>query len=293
MFFNSLHQEQLPLNAEAFSAWNFNLKSDNKTTFKICGINANSKYISLKDKTGKTLSTDKVIITRPLAEKLKVNPGDTIQVVSSLDSTEHSIVIEGISETYIGEFIFMPIKQFNEIIGFSAGSYMGLWSDKKLDIPESLLYSARTVNDSIEAFNASLKPLQSTIGVISFMAFIIGLVVIYVVTSLIIEENKANISLMKVFGYRKKEVNSLILNSSSIVIVIGYIIGIPLTLVSMSAMFKSVTESINLTLPVRISYPYILLGFVALYLTYELSKALSKKKTGSISMSEALKSGME
>ena len=66
----------------------------------------------------------------------------------------------------------------------------------------------------MKAFNAKTQPLQVTVGVISFTAFIIGIIVIYVVTSLIIEENKGNISLMKVFGYRRKEVNSLILNSS-------------------------------------------------------------------------------
>ena len=61
----------------------------------------------------------------------------------------------------------------------------------------------------------------------------------------------------------------------------------------MSAMFKSLTESIDLALPVTISYPYIIVGFVVVYLTYELSKALSRKKIDRISMSEALKAGME
>jgi putative ABC transport system permease protein len=291
--YNTLHEELPPSRTETFSASTFTLKSDGKTAFRIVGINPDSKYISLKDKTGTDLMTNKVIITRPLAAKLKVIPGDTIRVIGKLDSQEYAVTVASIAETYIGEYIFMPISQFNDMLKLPAVSYMGLWSQVKLDIPEALLYSSSAIDESIKAFSASMQPLQAAIGVIAFMSFIIGLIVIYVVTSLIIEENKETISLMKVFGYRRKEVNSLILDSSSLVIVIGYIIGIPLILASMSAMFKSLTESIKLTLPVTISYSYILVGFVVVYFTYELSKALSRNKINRISMSEALKSGME
>ena len=287
--YNSLHEEKPPSNAETFSASVFTLKSVSKSTFTICGITPGSKLITLKDKTGAGLSADKVIITKPLAEKLKVNPGDTVQVINKLDSRLYEVTVESVAETYIGEYIFMPLTQFNDMLGFPAGSYVGLWSKTKLNIPEKSLYSTRSIDETIKDFNASMQPLQATIGVIAFLSFIIGLIVIYVVTSLIIEENKGTISLMKVFGYRRKEVNSLILNSSSMIIVIGYIIGIPLIMASMSAMFKSLTESIKMTLPVTISYPYILVGFVVVYLTYEISKALSRKKIAKISMSEALK----
>lgn len=291
--YNSVHEEQPPSGTETFFPSPFTSKSDSKTDFRVVGISPDSKYIALKDKNGVPLSTDKVIITKPLAAKLKVGPGDTVRLVNKLDSKEYSVTIADVAETYIGEYIFMPIVQFNYMLGLPKESYIGLWSKAKLDIPENLLYSVTSIEESIKAFNASLQPLQATIGVIAFLSFIIGLIVIYVVTSLIIEESKGTISLMKVFGYRRKEVNSLILNSSTLVIVTGYIIGIPLIMASMRMMYQSLTESLDMALPVTISYPYILVGFVVVYLTYELSKALSRKKIARISMSEALKAGAE
>lgn len=102
-----------------------------------------------------------------------------------------------------------------------------------------------------------------------------------------------NISLMKILGYRKKEVYSIILNSSSFLIVAGYILGIPLLLASLSAMLKSLTMEMSISLPLRIDYGYLLIGFVVIYLTYEVSKALSKKKVNRISMNEVLKSRLE
>lgn len=291
--YNSLHQEKPPVNTEPFSVASFTLKSDKKMSFEICAISPDAKLISFKDKKGAKLNTDKVIITRPLAEKLKAIPGTTIQIINKIDSKEYSVTINNISETYVGEYIFMPISQFNTMLGLPVRSYVGLWSNTKLNIPEKLLYSKSTVEDSIKAFNTVTEPLQATIGIISFMSFIIGLIVIYVVTSLIIEENKGNISLMKVFGYRRKEISSLILNSSLIIVVIGYLLGIPLTLMSMETMFKSITQNIKLTMPIRINYSYIIIGFVVIYLTYELSKTLSRKKVNRISMGEALKAGIE
>lgn len=291
--YNALHQEQVPLHTEPFSAASFTLDSDSALAFRVCGIRPDSAYIVLKDKSGKPLSAQKTVITRPLADKLQVSPGDTVNVINKLDARAYSVMVDDIAETYIGEYIFMPISEFNQMLSLPANSYMGLWSKEKLAIPDNELYSSRSIDDTVKAFEASLAPLESTIGVIALMAFMIGLIVIYVVTSLVIEENKETISLLKIFGYRKKEVNSLILNSSSGIIVIGYLLGIPLILASMSMMFKSLTESVNLAMPVTISYPYIIVGFIIIYLTYTLAKALSRRKINQISMGEALQSARD
>jgi putative ABC transport system permease protein len=76
-------------------------------------------------------------------------------------------------------------------------------------------------------------------------------------------------------------------------VVVGYILGVPLLLASLGALFKSVTKEMNLSFPVRIEYSYVLVGFVIIYLTFELSKLLSRRKINRISMAEALKSRME
>jgi len=98
---------------------------------------------------------------------------------------------------------------------------------------------------------------------------------------------------MKIFGYRKKEVYSMILNNSSFIIVLGYISGVPLILASLGAMYKSITKDMTISMPITISYAYLILGFVIVYFTYEMSKALSMKKVNGISMNEVLKSRLE
>lgn len=290
--FNSV-QNGKPEKGEAFSEIPFALESDSKLTFTVYGVSPDSKYISFKDKAGNLLKSDKVIITRPLADKLNVQPTDTIKAVNRLDSKGYIITVDGIAETYVGEYIYIPLDKLNAMLKYPSGSYTGLWSTERLDIPENKLLAAVTVDDMKNAFNTMTKPLQAVIGGIAFMSFIIGLIVIYVVTALTIEENKENISLMKVLGYRNKEVYSLILNSSSFIVILGYILGVPLLLTSMRALFKSITKDMSVSFPVTINYIYVLIGFIVIYLTYELSKLLSRRKINRISMAEALKSRME
>lgn len=289
--FNSLQKKE-PYYGEEFSESVFTPKSDDKTTITAYGISKNTNYLVLKDKSGRVLRNE-VVITRPLADKLKVKEGDTIELINKFDSKKYSIKVDGIAESYVGSNIYIPLSKFNKLLSYPEGSYLGLWSDKKLNIPEEKLLSYSNIEEVKKSFDSITEPMRYSIGSISFIAFIIGLIIIYVVTSMIIEENKENISLMKVLGYKKKEVYSLILNSSSFIVIAGYILGVPLVLASLNALFKSVTSTTNLSFPVKIDYIYVVLGFVIIYFTYELSKFLSRKKINTISMSEALKAGRE
>ncbi|WP_238948504.1 FtsX-like permease family protein [Clostridium sp. YIM B02569] len=290
--FNSI-QNGKPEKGEPFLEMPFAMKYDDKTTFTVYGVSPDSEYISFKDKSGNILKPDRIIITRPLADKLNISPKDTLKVINRLDSKEYNITVDSIAETFVGQYVYMPLDSLNNMLGFPSGSYIGLWSTEKIDIPENKILTVVTVDDMKKAFDTMTKPLQAIIGSIAFISFIIGLIVIYVVTSLTIEENKDNISLLKVLGYRKKEIYSLILNSSRFIVVLGYILGVPLLLGSLTALFKSMTKEMSISFPVTLDYIYIIIGFVIIYLTFELSKLLSRKKINKISMAEALKSRVE
>lgn len=128
---------------------------------------------------------------------------------------------------------------------------------------------------------------------LTFTAFVLGIIIIYIVTSLVIEENRNSISLFKIFGYRKKEVNSLLLDSNLPLVILGYILGIPILLVSVTALMNTLSTSLQMSIPARLNPLFMLLGFIIVMLTYEASKSASKKKIGKIPMSEALKAGTE
>ncbi|NFU40001.1 ABC transporter permease, partial [Clostridium sporogenes] len=72
-------------------------------------------------------------------------------------------------------------------------------------------------------------------------------------------------------------------------VIIGYLFSIPILKISMGQLMKKVAKDINFSIPMNISLKYTIIGFVIIYLTYEISKILSKKKILTISMVDFMK----
>jgi len=273
-----------------FSVFKVNGKVE---SFVVFGIKPNSQFINLIDKNSKPISEDNVIITKPLAKTLKVKEGDTIVITNKYNNDDYTIKIDKIAEIYTGNNIYMPLYKLNNLLGFDSNSFIGIFSKEKLNIPEEKILKFETKNDIKEAFKAIINPLKVSLGLVSFIAFFIALIVIYVVTGLSIEENKTNISMFKILGYTHREINDLILNTFTIPIIIGFVLSIPLLIKSMDTLLNSLAQNIDFTFPLKLNTVSIILGFLILYITFEVSKYFSKKNIFKIPMSEALKTQRE
>jgi putative ABC transport system permease protein len=292
--FPELRYDPLPEGAEPFAAALFLPDANASHDFHVTGIAPDTTMVTLVDESGNRLRTDQVLITKPLADQLNVTDGGTVNIVRKLDGRTFSLKIDRVADNYEGNFIFLPLADFNETFDMPPGSYLGAFSNVELDLPADETYNVVTLAEKIAGIEELLATVAAMIGLLAVIAFGISVIVIYVVTSLLVEENKDIIALMKIFGYRKKEINSLILNSSIIVVVIGYLIGIPLTLSAVGVLIQTMEETVGLTLPpATFSLPYLLIGLVVVMLSYELSKRMCRRKVNAVSMSEALKLGME
>ncbi|MEL7564554.1 MAG: FtsX-like permease family protein [Dehalobacterium sp.] len=282
-----------PEGAEVFSAGRFYPENNEAIEFYITGVEPGSTILTLENSKGNPLPNDQTNITKPLADRLGIKTGDSVTFINKEDGKPYTFHIDAVAESYAGQFIFMPIDQFNAQLGLPENSYLGLWSTKKLEIPDEQLSGTKSLSETANAMDELLGPMVSMVVAMTLIACVVGLIIIYLVTSLIIEENKSTISLFKIFGYRRREIRSLILNSPTFVIVAGFIISIPVMAVSMGAMYGYLGAMINLVLPTIISPLYVVVCFAAIMLTYQLSKLLCAKKVHGISMSEALKAGTE
>lgn len=291
--FNAFQFEDINLSEKrslsAFTA-QFNKKNED---FIIYGVESNSKLINLTDKNYNTINFDNIIITKSMSDRYNIKEGDSIRVKNKANSKEFTIKVDKIANAYIGNIIYMPLTEFNKLNGYPENSYLQLDSKEKLNIPEDKLISERNRQDMIDGYNELLMPMKYMIGGIAATAFIIGLIVIYIVVSLLIDENKTNISLLKILGYGKKEVFSLILGSNTILVILGYVISVPLILTSLTGFFNSMTKDMNITIPAKLNNMNILIGFVIIIITYELSKALNRRKIMKVSMTDSLKENRE
>lgn len=291
--FHDLQSAPPPAGFEQFNAIYVTPQNDRNANFAIVGALPESARLRLKDTSGKKLVPDRVIITNILADKLHVGQGDQLHMIGDEDLKEYTLTIDAVADSAAGEFMFMPLDEMNEMIGVPADAYIGIWGDEPMAFPEGAIRSTK----SMDAIAAGIRNLISQTGVLVYTltvaAFILGVLIIFLVTGMIIEENRNTISLFKVLGYRPKEVNRLILDSNTLVVVLGYIIGIPVLLASVTALMQSLADSMQMTIPARLNIWYMLLGFVIVMLTYQIARLLNKRKINRIPMSEALKAGTE
>ncbi|GAA0179619.1 hypothetical protein SH2C18_24580 [Clostridium sediminicola] len=183
----------------------------------------------------------------------------------------------------------MPIEKFNKENGYPKGSYLEILSNKKMNIEDDKLLTTNSKDDIISGYASLIKPLQYMLIMISVFSFVIALIIIYIVTSLLIEENKNTISMLKVFGYRKREIHNLILKSNTILVVVGYLISIPILLYSMEGFFKEITKEMNITIPSKLNNINILIGFIIIFFAYNVAKFFNKRKIEQISLTDTLK----
>ena len=291
--FRDLQYGEAPDGAEVFNAGKFYPENNEGIEFYITGIEPDSILVILKDNKGNVIPNNQTNITKSLANRLGIKAGDTVTFINKEDGKPHTFHIDAVAESYIEQFIYVPIDEFNKKMELPEDSYIGLFSTKELDIPDEKLSGTKSMSQLPEAMDEFMGQMISMVALMTIVSSVVALIILYLVTSLAIEENRNTISLLKVFGYRPREIRFLILNSSTFIVVAGFLIGIPIAVASMGSLYGYLGNMINLVLPPIVSPIYVIISFAAIMLTYQLSKWMCAKNIDTVSMSEALKAGTE
>ncbi len=291
--FKQMQQGTAPEGAEPFNAIRCYPEGHEAMEFYVTGIPSDTTAIKLTDAGQNTLPSNQVNITAPLASRLKLKAGDTISFINKLDNKLYTLTIAGIAETYAGQFIYLPLEQFNKMIGVPADSYSGLFSQKQQPIDEKLLAGVKDIGSLSSSMDELALPMTGMVVFMAVTAGLMGVIIIFLVTSLMIDESRITISLFKVFGYRPREINRLILNSPTVVVVLGFVIGVPLVAVSAQAIYGYLGNMINMVLPIIISPLNVGICFILIMLSFQISKVFCARKINRVTMSEALKAGTE
>jgi putative ABC transport system permease protein len=282
----------IPEGAEPYNSLRGYPEGRESVEFYLVGMEPDSIGFEINDMQGNPLSRDQVNITSPLASRLKLKEGDTISFVNKLDGKSYSLNIEGIVEAYGEQFVYMPLDEFNYMTGQPLGSYRTVLSSHEIDFDKSQLAGVMDARDR-ETYKDLARPTTVIVTSITILAVLIAVIIIYLVTLLIIDESRNTISLLKVFGYRRKELVKLILNSSTPAVFIGFWLGLPLMLAFGNTISNYVAEMINMVIPMIVNPLYVLISFILIFAVYEITKWLCRRKLAKISMSEALKAGTE
>ena len=102
--------------------------------------------------------------------------------------------------------------------------------------------------------------------------------ILYVLTSQTVIQNTYALSLLKVLGYHKKEVNAMILNGYLIYTLFSYIVSLPLAVLALTALLKIFVVQYGILLPLSFGFDEAFKGLLFAIGLFYLGSLHSRKK---------------
>lgn len=231
------------------------------------------------------------VISEKLSLRKGLKVGDTLRV--EIGTLIRDLVIKGISREYIDDKVYLDRSLLSTWISSNGSDalYSGIYSIEKPDKEGYALILAKAdVIKQTEAMSAFVDTVSfSMIGGSALIAFCI----LYVLTSQTVLQNTYAISLLKVLGYRKKDVNAMILNGYLIYALVSYALSLPVSILALKGLLRIFVVQYGILLPLNFDWTQGVKGFLLVIGIYLLGTLHSRMKIQKISLQEALKTYRE
>ena len=207
----------------------------------VLGLSKNTKYFDVDLKDGK----NRVAISSSFAEKYGYGVGDEIVLHDEENNIDYGFTVDSVTQYTPAFYVFMTIDDARELFGAGSDEYNVVFSDKDLGVDPARLYATTTKADIESAAGIFADQMRSMVVMIVIISTLIFVVVMYLMMKVMIDRSAFSISLIKVFGFRTKEIRKLYLDGNFFIIAIGAAICLPLAKLIMSAVYPSLVSNVN------------------------------------------------
>ncbi|UTT43683.1 ABC transporter permease [Exiguobacterium aurantiacum] len=276
---------------EPFLTYPFAFVEDKLVTLK--GLDETNTLYRLTNADGDDLTpaSDEIIVNASLALKLSLEVGDTIDI--ELDNETLSYRIRGIADEYAGDVVYLPRVTLSEQLsdGTTRDLFNGIYATERPDETDYPTVISRSgLIEQSQSINEYMNLMMNVmIGGSALIAFSI----LFVLTALTVEKNYYVISLLKVMGYDRREVRSMILNSYFMYALVSALLSIPIALIILRVIIVVFAEDYGLVLPLEFEWVYVLYTLGAVTLLFFASTFISRRKIDQIPLQEVLKTYQE
>ena len=279
-------EETAPENAEACYMEALSITDMGCTLdVNIIGIYSDNRYYSAKPQKGK----NSIVAASSTVQKYGLSVGDKLILSDTANDVDYAFTIDGIADYSVGLSVFMDIDSMRELFGKDDDYYNMLLSDEKLDIDEGRVYSVTTKADIEQSSAIFAEMMKGMFTMLITMSIIIFCVVMYLMMNVMIDRASFGISLVKIFGFRTKEIRKLYLNGNAVTVAIGAVITIPLSKLIMDSMYPYLIS--NTACGMNLSFPWYMYAmiFAGIMIFYFVVSTVLVRKIKKITPAEVLK----
>ena len=255
--------------AEKFNMTSLVKKSDAiDEEISVYGIADDSNYVKIKKLS--SLKKNEVYISASFADKYGLAAGDTVSLDEKYENKSYKFKVAGLYHKSQSLAVFMSIDNYGKVFELKENEFSGFLSDSKItDIDEDNIATTITIHDITKMADQLDHSMGSYMTYFQVLCILLAAVMIYLLTKLIIEKNENAISMTKILGYDNKEIASLYLLSTSIVVVIADLISVILGTLVMAAAWRMMLFSYSGWFAFRVTpigyakmFGFVLIGYL-------------------------------
>ncbi|MCR5592333.1 MAG: ABC transporter permease [Saccharofermentans sp.] len=216
----------------------------------VMGITPDNPFFDIGDV---TLDSTNVAVSSSFAVKFDLDVGDEFNVSDKNGERLYAFRVASVVDFSASNMVFMDIDDCRDMFGEDDDYYNVVFSDHELDIESGRLYSTLSRSDLVKAGGIYVDQMMSMIIIMSVASAVMFVVVLYLMMKMMLDRSSFNISLVKIFGFRNREVRQMYLDGNLYIVAIGALLAIPVDKAVMDYIYPRYLIS-NVGVGIRPSY---------------------------------------
>jgi len=251
----------------------------------VLGIDDDNPYFPIATADKK----NEIVISSAAAQKFGVKVGDKLVLSDEVNERDYAFTVKDIVSFTSGVYVFLDRDVMQELFDQEDDYYNVVFADHALDIDNCRLYatvSKDNVAESSQIFTDMMGPMVVMLVAISALIFMI---VMYLMMKVMIDRSAFSISLMKVFGYRRREIRRLYLDGNFYVILLGAVICVPLAKWSMDLVYPYCIANVAIGMDLKFTPQIYIMIYGGILLCYMVINFLLVGRLNKLVPAEILK----
>ena len=251
----------------------------------VLGIDDDNPYFPIATADKK----NEIVISSAAAQKFGVKAGDKLVLSDEVNERDYAFTVKDIVSFTSGVYVFLDRDVMQELFDQEDDYYNVVFADHALDIDNGRLYatvSKENVEESSQIFTDMMGPMVVMLVAISALIFMI---VMYLMMKVMIDRSAFSISLMKVFGYRRREIRRLYLDGNFYVILLGAVICVPLAKWSMDLVYPYCIANVAIGMDLKFTPQIYIMIYGGILLCYMVINFLLVGRLNKLVPAEVLK----
>jgi putative ABC transport system permease protein len=270
------------------------MENEDGKTLSVIGTSPDNPYLNLKDKNGNGVSVDSgYYITSLAADAFGWQAGDRITLYNSVTMEQHEITISGVIQNNVQKSIVSGKHLVSQLTGLDETQFNCILSDKSLPIPNGKIAQEVKASAIREQTDTMMVMMDTMLWMLIVLGIILCIAAVYVAVDMMVTESRSNISMLKVLGYRDRQIDQIVLNVHHILLPIGIVLAIPATLAAEDAFFRMMVDYGVMRMDTYIAPRSYVLAIGLTVLCYAGSLYLLRRKVKRVDMIESLKDNRE